>query len=84
MEIKTRFNINDTIYSLFPSGIKHSKIIGFYISSLEPIMLTDGNVFDVPTEIYYKIDNGNLIKEDETFASKKELLEKINKEEDGE
>ena len=79
MEIKTRFNINDIIYSLSNSGIKPSKIIGFIISSGKPIMLTDGNVFDVVTEIYYKTDSGNLIKEDEAFASKQELLELLNK-----
>ena len=83
MEIKTRFNINDTIYSLFPSGIKPSKVVGFNISSGRPIILTDGNVFTVPTEIYYKTDSGNLIKEDEAFASKQEILEHLNEDEDG-
>lgn len=79
MEIKTRFNINDIIYSLSHSSIKPSKVVGFNISSGRPIMLTDGNVFTVPTEIYYKTDSGNMIKEDEAFASKKELLEYLNK-----
>lgn len=74
MEIKTRFNINDDVYSLYPGGLISSKIVGFHITSGIPIMLTDGSVFDVPTEIYYKTDSGNLIKEDEAFASKKRTV----------
>lgn len=79
MEIKTRFNINDKVYHASPSGINESIIVGFAICSGKPIKLTDGTIFSVPTIIDYIIEGVGAINEKYLFASKKELLEYLNK-----
>ena len=79
MDIKTRFNINDEIFYLSQEGIRPSKIVGMNIYSTNDVMLTNGDVFDSDIVIAYRTDSGFIIKENNCFGSKEELLEYLNK-----
>ena len=79
MRIETRFDINDEIYYLSQDGIKQGKLIGMNINCDPSAMLTSGEVFESSVKINYKTDNGTIIKENNCYASKEELLEHLNK-----
>ena len=68
MTINTKYNIDGTLYSMYDN-----KVICEYITSIltETQKDHDGRVV---TEVKYKTNNSRIIKEDNVFSSKEELL----------
>ena len=71
MIINTKYNINDSIYSMHDN-----KVLIEYISSILSEVTIDHNG-NVVVENKYKTNSSRILKEDNIFTSKEELLKSL-------
>ena len=71
MTINTKYNINDSIYTMHDN-----KVLIEYITSILSEVIIDHNG-DIVVENRYKTNSSRILKEDKKFTSKEELLKSL-------
>ena len=71
MTINTKYNINDSVYTMHDN-----KVLIEYITSILSEVIIDHNG-NIVVENKYKTNNSRILKEDKIFTSKEELLNSL-------